>query len=126
MCGTDPDFARFERMLRDRRRAVAADLSALDARLAGIGALRDGNADDEHDPDGAPVSGEWSRLYGARREASAELVSIDGALARIADGSYGRCANCARPIAPARLEARPAAELCIECAAGDRRGRSVR
>lgn len=43
------------------------------------------------------------------------LKSIDEALKRIDDGSYGTCAECGRPIAEGRLEARPYATLCIEC-----------
>ena len=35
---------------------------------------------------------------------------------RIADGTYGTCRRCGRPIGFDRLEARPAADLCIECA----------
>ena len=109
-----------ERMLRARHRQLDGTIAELDARLAGLGALRDGNADDEHDPDGAPVSAEWSRLYGARREATAELAAVEAALERVEAGTYGICVNCGRPIAPARLQARPAAELCIDCAQGGR------
>lgn len=45
-----------------------------------------------------------------------EVARIDAALARIADGSYGTCAECGEPIARARLEAQPEAVLCISCA----------
>jgi len=110
------DVDHFERMLRARRTELEDELAALEERLAALGAMRDANNDDEHDPDGAPVSAEWSRLTGIRREAERELSATDAALARIADGSYGSCENCGRPIAPARLEARPTALLCIECA----------
>ena len=37
-------------------------------------------------------------------------------LSRLDQGSYGRCEQCGRPIAPARLAARPAARTCIRCA----------
>jgi DnaK suppressor protein len=43
------------------------------------------------------------------------LAQIDAALGRIDDGSFGRCTNCAEPIAEERLEARPWASLCIKC-----------
>ncbi|MDN6557627.1 MAG: TraR/DksA C4-type zinc finger protein [Acidipropionibacterium acidipropionici] len=32
-------------------------------------------------------------------------------------GSYGICASCGRPIPRVRLEARPAARTCADCAA---------
>jgi DnaK suppressor protein len=38
------------------------------------------------------------------------------ALAKIDEGSYGRCDRCRGPIAPARLEAAPESVLCIGCA----------
>lgn len=106
----------FERMLRARRAELIEELATLEQRLSALGEMRDANNDDEHDPDGAPVSAEWSRLTGIRLEAERELAAADAALSRIADGSFGVCANCGRPIAPARLAARPTATLCIECA----------
>jgi RNA polymerase-binding protein DksA len=45
-----------------------------------------------------------------------EIASVKRALARIDDGSYGDCVRCGESIAPARLEARPEAALCINCA----------
>jgi len=44
------------------------------------------------------------------------LREIDDALARIEDGTFGRCENCHRPIARERLEALPYARYCIRCA----------
>ncbi len=44
------------------------------------------------------------------------LVDIDDALARIEQGTYGRCENCHREISRDRLEALPYARYCIECA----------
>jgi DnaK suppressor protein len=43
------------------------------------------------------------------------LRSIDEALKRVDDGTYGTCAACGKPISEGRLEARPYATLCIEC-----------
>lgn len=45
-----------------------------------------------------------------------EIASVKRALGRIEDGTYGECVRCGEPIAPARLEARPEAALCIHCA----------
>jgi RNA polymerase-binding protein DksA len=43
------------------------------------------------------------------------LAQMDAALLRIEDGTFGICANCGKPIAEERLEARPWASLCIDC-----------
>jgi RNA polymerase-binding transcription factor len=45
-----------------------------------------------------------------------EIVSVKRALIRIENGTYGECVRCGAEIAPKRLEARPEAALCIECA----------
>jgi len=45
-----------------------------------------------------------------------EIAAIRRALERIDDGSYGECVRCGNDIAEGRLEARPEAALCIECA----------
>ena len=44
-----------------------------------------------------------------------ELAEVDGALARIAEGSYGTCSDCGEPIGWPRLNAQPTAERCIAC-----------
>ena len=43
------------------------------------------------------------------------LKSIELALARMDDDSYGDCLECGEPIAHARLQAQPFAGLCIDC-----------
>ena len=50
---------------------------------------------------------------------SAELVAIDAALKRVADGSYGLCIQCGASIATARLHANPTALRCINCQADE-------
>ena len=45
-----------------------------------------------------------------------ELLSLnERALARMADGTYGICESCGKPIGKARLQAFPRANLCVEC-----------
>ena len=55
-----------------------------------------------------------------RRQAAAERLRIAQALKRIANGTYGTCPRCGEPIPVARLEARPDAVLCLECASARR------
>lgn len=103
-------------------RARAADLDALLARLdADDDAVRADRAssttDDEHDPEGSTLSGEWQRLAALRRSMLDERAEVDAALGRADAGVYGICVVCGRPIAPGRLEARPMATTCIHCAA---------
>ncbi|MCM3500324.1 TraR/DksA C4-type zinc finger protein [Microbacterium sp. P26] len=77
----------------------------------------DGTADDEHDPEGSTLSGEWAQVDALRRGAEAERAEIRAARERVASGTFGVCEVCGRPIADARLEVRPFARRCITCAA---------
>ena len=43
------------------------------------------------------------------------LLRIDDALARLADGGYGRCDDCGQDIPAARLQAMPFALRCRQC-----------
>lgn len=42
------------------------------------------------------------------------LDKIDRALARIAEGTYGLCEHCGKPIEKARIKALPYVDLCIK------------
>ena len=81
-----------------------------------VAASRDTNADDEHDPEGATIAFERSQLAALVRQAREHLVEVEAAAERLAGGTYGVCVTCGRPIAAARLEARPTATACIACA----------
>lgn len=88
-----------------------------------VAASLDSNADDEHDPEGATIAFERSQVTSLARQVRRRLADVDTAEQRLEEGTYGRCLACRGPIAPARLEARPAAALCIGCASGaPRRG----
>ena len=43
------------------------------------------------------------------------LKEVNAALGRIKKGNYGECDNCGKLIPKGRLEAFPAAPLCIDC-----------
>lgn len=42
------------------------------------------------------------------------VAEIDHALERIANGTYGKCERCGKPIPLKRLEALPSSTLCVE------------
>jgi RNA polymerase-binding transcription factor DksA len=56
-------------------------------------------------------------------EISQEIREIKTALQRVADGTYGACSSCEKPISPARLLVRPHAKYCVPCT--DRGGMAV-
>ena len=99
-------------------RQIADDrLARAEAALAALTRDRLSESDDdEHDPEGVPLSAEWSRLTGLVESARTELGQIDDALARVEVGEYGICAACGKAIPRERLEVRPFASTCVPCA----------
>jgi DnaK suppressor protein len=51
-----------------------------------------------------------------RREMRAELARIEQALRSIVEGTFGICRLCGDVLSDGRLEAKPDANLCIQCA----------
>ena len=74
------------------------------------------NMDDEHDPEGSTVGFERAQISALLDHARTQLAELDGALDRLRSGGYGICEDCGDRIPPARLEAQPAARVCIACA----------
>jgi DnaK suppressor protein len=92
---------------RDRVREQLANLGRGDATTLDF---------DENFADSGQVTaerGEVEALSGQLRET---LQDIEDALAKFAEGNYGECESCHERIPEARLEAMPAARLCITCA----------
>ena len=109
---TDPQV-----LLERERDEVTRRLAALTEDYEGVvAASRDTNADDEHDPEGATIAFERAQVDAMVKEARHHLEEIDAALARVADGSYGTCEVCGKPIPSGRLEARPTSRTCVGCA----------
>lgn len=54
------------------------------------------------------------------------LEQIEAALGRIAAGSFGRCDECGRSIAKARLDAIPYTPFCVKCASRQENGGPTR
>jgi len=72
-------------------------------------------AREEASEDWAQADAERDLAFAMEERESAELVAIDEALKRVADGSYGLCVDCGASIATARLHASPTALRCIDC-----------
>lgn len=97
--------------------AATARVAAMDESLAELRADRRGDvADDEHDPEGVTLSGEWARAVALEEAARREIAEIDEAVRRWEGGTYGVCVDCGRGIPIARLRARPFATRCVSCA----------
>ncbi len=94
---------------------LATRLAELEARQGHVAA----DLAEPLDPDSAEQAVEKeddAALEGQGALIAREIASIRRALLRIEQGDYGICVRCGGDIAPARLEARPEAALCIDCA----------
>ena len=106
-----------EATLSDLRASLEQERSDLRARLAEMGLLSGGELSfDQNFADSSQVTaerGEVEALAGNLRES---LNDVEAAIAKLDNGTFGNCEGCGNPIPPARLEAKPAAKLCMECA----------
>ncbi len=69
---------------------------------------------DQHQADVGTETFDRERDLSIYEQVSAELADVEHALRRLEEGTYGTCEACGRPIASDRLEAIPAARLCLE------------
>jgi len=86
-----------------------------------IQATRDAEHQSPGDPSaGGDIADAGSELFERSRDLSivedleAQLADTEHAMARLANGSYGSCEACGKPIDRARLAARPATRFCLE------------
>jgi RNA polymerase-binding protein DksA len=70
---------------------------------------------DEGFADAGQAAAERSNLLTLVRSLRDTLQNVDHALERMEAGTYGTCERCREPIPEERLEALPAARLCIGC-----------
>jgi RNA polymerase-binding protein DksA len=115
---TSTDTERFREALLDERKRVEHALASLrdqhpgslDEEVEEIAATSDNHLAETAT---ATLGREIDYTLGENSEQV--LADIDSALRRIDDGTYGTCVNCGQEIPVQRLEAYPAASLCIDC-----------
>jgi DnaK suppressor protein len=106
------DQQRFKKILTDMREQL---LRNAERALSGDVHLDPDDFPDELDTASSEANLAFTgRLRGRERGL---LAKIDAALQKIEDGVYGQCEMCEEEIDVKRLEARPVAELCIDCKA---------
>ena len=99
------------------RKAVTSIIESSRESIARLLASRSSaDGDDEHDPEGGTIAVQFSESTALLEHARHHLDQVNAALAKFADGTYGRCEPCTAHIATGRLEARPHAVYCVRCA----------
>ena len=69
---------------------------------------------DQHQADMGTETFEREKDLSILEQVEAELADVEHALRRLDDGTYGTCEVCGKAIPDERLEAMPAARLCLE------------
>jgi len=107
------DIAGAEKALKEERAHLVHQLEELGA--AETGDLRSDIDFGGSFADAAAVTAERTEVLGVVESLKSLLINVDQALRHIENGTYGLCEECGTQITPARLEARPASVLCIDC-----------
>jgi DnaK suppressor protein len=106
-----------EALLGDLRRELEAEKAQLTRRLAELGYGGSGSLSFDHNfADSSQVTAERAEVEALAKSLQESLGEVEDALAKFDAGTYGKCESCGQDIATARLEAAPAARLCINCA----------
>ena len=118
----DPDLDAIVRQLEQRRDRARERVAALAKR-----------------PERGAAQGFGKRIGDGAVEAISRLTDIgvgsslevglertERALAKLREGTYGRCDACGEPIAATRLQALPDSVMCVACAGAQPRARPAR
>jgi len=121
---TTIDAEQFRTILEEERRRVVAAISYLHEENPGsiVDQTEEIGGTDNHLAETATVTLDREIDYTLEENSEHVLTEIDGALTRIAEGSFGRCRTCDGLIPEERLEALPWATECIDCRRREERG----
>ena len=102
------------------KRRLEEEKQNLNRQLADYGASGDGIdvALEEGFADSGQATAERTEALGIVETLRSQLAEVIAALDRLERGTYGRCDRCGNEIPEARLEAVPAARLCVSCKQG--------
>ena len=102
------------------RAALTEEREKLVRQLEELGATESGDLRSDLEfgdgfADAGAATAERTEVLGLVDTLKRQLESVDKAIVKLDDGTYGSCDNCGQPIPVARLEARPASVLCVDC-----------
>lgn len=106
------DLGKFKKLLDEEKKKIIKHLEQLEEHAehdlnntVGVG--------DQLDQAALEMSQASLQKIGKREQSLLNKINV--ALQKIEDGTYGECEECGEDISPARLQARPVAQLCIDC-----------
>ena len=111
-------FMATDAALSELRAALEDERDTLRSQLRDLG-FGDGEAGLEYDSnfaDSSQVTAERGEAEAIATKLRETLNEVEHALAKFDNDRYGLCESCNEPIPEARLEAKPAARYCMNCA----------
>ncbi|HEX4904299.1 MAG TPA: TraR/DksA C4-type zinc finger protein [Acidimicrobiales bacterium] len=99
-----------QELLAQVRAALEAERAELTTQLAENGDV----PFDENFADSGQVAAEQGEHRAIVGHIQDSLRDVEAALAKLDEGTYGKCEECGEEIAEARLEAMPSARYCIK------------
>jgi|SRR5579885_374894 DnaK suppressor protein len=104
------DLKLFRKILEQRKQEILEEAGRA------VGEMNNGANGGYADPtDRAAMESDRNFLLRLRDRERKLLGKIEEAVARIEDGTYGRCEECGGEIGIERLKARPVTTFCISC-----------
>lgn len=101
------------------RRGLEAELASVERQLGEHGVAVDGDEVEveveEGFADSAQATTERGEALALAEQLRSHRSDVLKALERMEAGTYGKCENCGQEIPIERLEAIPAASLCVSC-----------
>ena len=113
----NPKLEVYRKLLLKTKNQIAGDIHNLSNDNAGSGNDRGGDVSGHalHMADVATDMYDREFALGLAANDRELLVSINEAMARIENGTFGICLGCKKSIAATRLKALPYAETCLKC-----------
>jgi DnaK suppressor protein len=103
-----------------QRAQLEEERARIRGQLEQMGHFGTGMSFDEGFADSGQVTAERGEVEALANTLLETLTEVEHALEKFDAGNFGFCEQCGDPIPEARLEAKPAARLCINCASARR------
>lgn len=122
------NFSELYERLKQEQARLNSELQQLKAEERSADEQREGSPFGKRE-EGATEAFELEKRLVLENRLTTTLTEVKRAIEKYEAGTYGVCDLCGKPIEPARLEALPHANLCLECKtrqAKNARSKSVR
>jgi RNA polymerase-binding transcription factor DksA len=116
------DLDKIRSRLESERSRLQTELEQLQASAQPTEVRREGSPFGKREEE-ATESFELEKRLALEKQIKEKLNEVEHALDKFTKGTYGLCDICGQPIDPARLEALPEANLCLNCKARNVRSR---